>query len=84
MIGKDKAKKKPFPLQVAFRQYFISATESKLKQIGIVNMGYCIAVIDLTVLLGRNLMVYSVGAWKIMLREIQMMKIWLVKFQRRV
>lgn len=82
VIGNNKSKKNPFPLQVAFGQYLISATESKLKQIGIVNMG--IAVIDLAVLLGGRLMVFSVGAWKIMLREIQVMKIWLVKFQRRV
>lgn len=40
MTWKYKANK-TFPLQVAFGQYLISATESKLKQIGIVNMGYC-------------------------------------------
>lgn len=53
-MGKiSKKKKKAFPLQVAFGQYFISATESKLEQIGIVNMGYCCNRLDRIV--GRKL-----------------------------
>lgn len=79
---KKKTKQNPFPLQVAFGQYFISAAESKLKQIGIVNMGYCSNRLDCIV--GRKLNGIFCGSLEIMLRKIQMMKIWLVKFQRRV
>lgn len=47
VIGNNKSKKKKTISSTScFGQYLISATESKLKQIGIVNMGYCCNRLD--------------------------------------